>query len=102
MIPSLLNIIGKQVEVVVQEELEGALGESYVEQDRILIRAGQKKFNEADTLLHECIHFIDERFQTGLTERQVYCITVGLLNLIKDNPSLLEYVTDVVKYKREI
>lgn len=99
--PVNLNIIGRSVDVIKVYDLP-MLGESHIEANQILLRAGQNKFDEADSLLHECIHFIDERFQTGLTERQVYCTAVGLLNLIKDNPGLIKYISCAVNDKKEL
>ena len=62
----------------------------------IKLRKGQSKIDEADTLLHECIHALDERFQLNLTERQVYCTTVGLLSMLQDNPIMLQYLVDAI------
>ena len=99
---STLTILGKEytIEQLTADELPDRLGETYTEQSLIKIRSGQNKFDEADTLLHECIHALDERFQLNLTERQVYCTTVGLLCLLKDNPEMLQYLSSAIN-KRE-
>lgn len=100
---SRLTVLGKEynVQYLTEAELPDRLGETYTEQSLIKIRSGQSKFDEADTLLHECIHALDERFQLNLTERQVYCTTVGLLCLFKDNPHMLQYISSVID-KREV
>ena len=100
---STLTILGKEytIEQLTADEFPDSLGETYTEQSLIKIRSGQSKFDEADTLLHECIHALDERFQLNLTERQVYCTTVGLLGLLKDNPEMLQYLLSAIN-KREL
>ena len=98
MIPSSLKIIGKEytVQLLSAEEFPGSYGETHTAQGVIKIRTGQTLYDEADTLLHETIHALDERFQLNLTERQVYCTTVGLLSLLKDNPDMLQYLASAV------
>lgn len=96
MIPSFLNVLGKQYSIIV-EPLDGVMGQCDQDVEIIRIHNHQKKFNEADTLVHECFHAIDERFQLSLSERQVYCMAVGLLNVFKDNPALIEYIKEAVK-----
>ena len=98
MIPSSLKIIGKEytVQPLSAEEFPDSYGETHTAQGVIKIRTGQTLYDEADTLLHETIHALDERFQLNLTERQVYCTTVGLLSLLKDNPDMLQYLASAV------
>ena len=98
MIPSSLKIIGKEytVQLLSAEEFPDSYGETHTAQDVIKIRTGQTLYDEADTLLHETIHALDERFQLNLTERQVYCTTVGLLSFLKDNPDMLQYLASAV------
>ena len=102
MIPSSLKIIGKEytVQQVSAEEFPNSYGETYTADSLIKIRTGQHLYDEADTLLHECIHALDERFQLNLTERQVYCTTVGLLSLLKDNPNMLQYLVNAIDKRR--
>ena len=98
MIPSSLIVIGKEytVQLLTAEEFPDSYGETYTAKGIIKIQADQTVYDEADTLLHECIHALDERFQLNLTERQVYCTTVGLLSLLKDNPNMLQYLENAV------
>lgn len=102
MIPTTLKIVGRDVTVSVVEDLEDKLGECHAEECLIKVSKGQPPQTEADTLLHECVHTIDERFQLNLTERQVYCTTVGLIALLKDNPYLLQYLSEALHNKRII
>jgi|DEB0MinimDraft_3_1074331.scaffolds.fasta_scaffold22666_3 hypothetical protein len=100
LIPTKLNIIGRDVNIELVEDLQDKLGECHVEDCLIKLQKGQQAQTGADTFLHECIHVIDERFQLNLTERQVYCTTVGLIALLKDNPSMLQYLAQALLNKR--
>jgi|TARA_B110000285_G_C14853645_1_gene481136 hypothetical protein len=93
---STVSILGRQYDVVVVDALSST-GLCDYEAATISIKSGQVKHREADTLLHECVHAIDECMQTNLTERQVYCITVGILALIKNNPHVLTYINESIK-----
>jgi len=53
-------------------------------------------------LLHECIHAIDDCFQLKLSERQVYCLAVGVLALLRDNRDMLAYLTEAIEKPRNI
>jgi hypothetical protein len=74
MIPSSLIVIGKEytVQLLTAEEFPDSYGETYTAKGIIKIQADQTVYDEADTLLHECIHALDERFQLNLTERQAW------------------------------
>jgi len=55
-----------------------------------------------DTLLHECIHAIDDCFQLKMSERQVYCVTVGVIALLRDNRDMLAYLTEAIEKPRKV
>ena len=42
------------------------------------------------TLIHECLHGIDDIVEADLTEVQVNLMAKGLYTFIKDNPSIFE------------
>ena len=102
MTPSELSIIGRNVNVIMTELPNGQLGECDIENNTIRMRPGQPLSVEADTLLHECMHCVDERFQLKLSERQVYCITVGIMALLKDNESLLRYLNNAISEQKQV
>lgn len=101
MMPSQLRIIGKDIDVV-YDAVMNELGLAEHSEQRIKIKSGQQKHIEADTLLHETIHIIDEAFQLELEERQVYCMAVALMALFKDNPQLLSYIQDAINNPRTV
>lgn len=103
MIPNTLSIIGRNVHVILTDSLpDDQLGECDDAEGIIKIRQGMPLPTEADTLLHECVHCVDERFQLKLSERQVYCITVGIMALLKDNESLLRYVNNAISEQTKV
>jgi len=79
---STLSILGRNFDIIVKEDINES-GLCDYENSTIYIRQGQTKPRELDTLLHECIHAIDECMQTKLTERQVYCLVCRNYSFIK-------------------
>jgi hypothetical protein len=100
-IPSSLRIIGREYDVV-KLDYENQVGGVDFDTCTIGIKSGQQKLLEADTLLHESVHVIDEIFQLELTERQVYCVVGGIMALLRDNPSLLPYINDAIVSPRKL
>jgi hypothetical protein len=101
-LPSSLSIIGREVPIQVVEELPNQLGEFSYEECVIKIKSGQHPLAAADTLLHECIHAIDDCFQLKMSERQVYCLAVGVIALLRDNRDMLNYLTEAIEKPRNI
>lgn len=46
--------------------------------------------------MHEVIHAIEMAMYLNMSERQVFCISVGLLAVLKRNPQFLEYLNKVI------
>jgi len=101
-LPTSLSVIGREVPVKVVEELPNQLGEFDYNDYVIKIKSGQHPLAEADTLLHECIHAIDDCFQLNMSERQVYCLAVGVLALLRDNKIMLPYLTEAIEKPRNV
>jgi len=101
-IPSSLKIVGREYSVVKVEEYDEQVGGVDFETSTIVVKDKQQRLLEADTLLHESLHVIDEIFQLELSERQVYCITSGLIALFRDNPTLMLYINDALISPRKV
>ena len=101
-IPSLLKVVGREYNVVKIEEYDEKVGGVDFENSTIVIKDGQQRLLEADTLLHESLHIIDDIFQLELSERQVYCITSGIIALLRDNPALVSYINDAIISPRKV
>ena len=102
MLPASLSIVGREVPVKVVDELPNQLGEYSYEEYSIKIKSGQHPLAEMDTLLHECIHAIDDCFQLKMSERQVYCLSVGVLALLRDNRDMLVCLTEAIENPRKV
>lgn len=100
-IPSLLKIVGREYNVTKVEECDDVGGVDF-ENSAIVVKDGQQQLLEADTLLHESLHIIDDIFQLELSERQVYCITSGIIALLRDNPTLISYINDALLSPRKV
>lgn len=92
-----LNIIGREYEVVYLDDLKDVIGDCDCDNLKIRIKNGQPPSLETDTVLHEVVHAIDNAMQLNMTERQVYCMTTGLIATLKDNQQFLEYLYKALK-----
>jgi hypothetical protein len=93
--PTTLKILGKRfaVKFTSEPELDPSLnGECDSDKQCILVRDGQPLESEQDTLLHECLHAIDEAMGLKMKEAQVKGAATGLLAVLKDNASLGSYL----------
>jgi hypothetical protein len=93
--PERIRILGKPfaVQYVSGVPLEDDLnGECDTDKQAILIREGQPLESEQDTLLHECLHAIDEAVDARLKETQVKKVATALLAVLKENPSFVSYL----------
>lgn len=100
--PTSLRIVGREFEVKMLDEYDGQVGGVDHPSCTINIKSGQQKLLEADTILHEAVHVLDEIFQLGLTERHVYCLTGGIIALLRDNPELVKYLQDAIANPRNV
>ena len=96
-LPSSITILGRKYQVVIKEDLQELCGQCDYDNLKIDIKSGQHPFLEADTLLHEVVHSIDDAMQLKMNERQVHCVATGLIAALKDNPEFLEYLYKAIK-----
>lgn len=97
-IPSSVVILGRVYNIDQKDFIDGdLLGQCDSDALKITIKKNQPEILEADTLLHEILHAIDDAMQTKMKERQVHCTATGLLALFKDNPDFVKYMFKVVK-----
>jgi len=97
-IPSSVVILGRVYNIDQKDFIDGdLLGQCDSDALKITIKKNQPEILEADTLLHEILHAIDDAMQTKMKERQVHCTATGLLALFKDNPDFVKYMFKAVK-----
>jgi hypothetical protein len=92
-----INIIGREYEVFFLDDLKELVGNCDSDNLKINIKNGQPALLETDTVLHEVVHAIDVAMQLNMSERQVYCVTTGLIATLKDNQQFLEYLYKALK-----
>jgi hypothetical protein len=90
------EIVPYYTPIVYDDSLKGLLGLCDSDVLKISVFPGQLKSMELDTVLHEVIHAVDIAMLLNMSERQVYCITVGLLSVLKGNPQFLEYLNKAI------
>lgn len=103
MLPMKFRVLGRDIltHYVTFDEMPKAWGEYDYDFHLIKIREGQPVAFEADTVLHELIHAIDDAMQLGMNERQVHCTATGIVALLKDNPDFVKYLTNAIEYRKE-
>jgi hypothetical protein len=75
------------------ERNEALYGEVNHDEQLIRIRAEQRHEQAFVTLLHECLHVIDNQYQIGLTEKMIHRLAPVLTSLLVDNPALCQAAT---------
>jgi hypothetical protein len=84
-------LIGSDRVSVTYKEIEGSHGTyDYVPRPTIVINSEGPAWLQASTLLHESIHAIDRKYNTLLEEHQVQALEIGLRDLIRQNPKLID------------
>jgi len=96
MFPSKIKIFGKNVQVDKDPTLEGQFGEWEPFNHRIRIKPDLPLDVEADTLIHEIIHGIDDALLLQLKERQVHNLGMAFIAVLKENKELMSYLNRVV------
>ena len=90
--PTTVDILGRCYTIEYDEAMAD-LGECNQDNLKIRIKPSQPLYLETDTVLHEIMHGIEIGMQLNMTERQIYCITSGLMAVFKNNKELLSYIS---------
>lgn len=70
-------------------ETENCLGMCYAASNEIVIAPHQNYDAVMQTAVHELLHSIEEKMHLEMTERQIDCLSVGLIDLFRNNPEML-------------
>jgi len=71
-----------------EKELPAELGMCYPDTNEILLNGNQTADSVIHTLLHELLHAIETKMHLEMTERQIDCMALGLLDLFRNNPDM--------------
>ena len=96
---SFIEIIGKRYRVIYKKTPE-KLGECDVKTSEISINPHQSEESKRDTLLHECIHAIDNEMQIKLSERQTRLTATGVMAWMRANPEYVAWIMQAPKPSR--
>ena len=91
-IPQKFQLFSQQwhVRTALPGELPEDLGQCRPDQLEIVLNPNQVPESLVHTFVHEVIHSIEQKQQLDMTERQVDLIAMGLIDLLRTNPELLE------------
>ena len=92
MIPESIDVFGKRYLVQLINRAAGDYGECFVDQCRIEVADYQCDDQRRDTLLHEAMHAVDHEMHCSMSEAQIRRMATGLLALLRQNPSLSEFL----------
>lgn len=89
-----IKILGKTYAVSGAESLhaDGRIGQHSSNKLEMKYCTEQAEEQCKDTMLHESIHAIDYILQLGLREKQVHCLSAGLLEMLKANPKFTRWL----------
>ena len=90
---------GSRVQVYVERMDEGEFGESKSYPfEWIKVTKGLPRAERAQTLLHEMIHIIDNRFGLSLSESKTRTLEQAFASLIRENPNKArKWLEDMLK-----
>jgi len=92
MIPDTFTLFSQQwtIRTAQQKELINDLGMCFPDSNEILLNANQSAESIKQTLLHELLHSIEMKQHLKMTERQIDCLSLGLIHLFSENPQMLD------------
>lgn len=96
-IPSYVDILGKQYRIVTKK-MRKEFGTCDYSKSLIKINKDSDEEQMRDTILHECIHAIDQELDAGMKERQVRLLATGLLHWLRANPAILAALVEPRKH----
>ena len=90
-IPSKFQLFSQQwhVRPGTDKELPDELGKCYPDSNEILIRPDQTADSIIHTFLHEILHSIEMKMHLEMSERQIDCMALGLMDLFRNNPDMV-------------
>lgn len=94
-----IKILGKTFTVLPETSatLKDEHGETLISSQLIRYRSDDHPETQRDTLLHEVLHGVELQLYLKLTETQVHGLTVGLLQVIRDNQEFIQWLQEDVR-----
>ena len=76
---------------------EDSNGEHDLQKQQIKVKNSIHEVLQRDTLLHEVLHAIDEQLDLRMKHRQIHALAVALLQVLRENPALVRFLTAPTK-----
>ena len=92
-IPSSVAVCGKRYKIKLVRGMDDS-GNMYSHKCLILVDSEQDVQQLRDALLHEIIHVVEYETHLNLKERHVHTLATGLLDVLRKNKKLVEYLTN--------
>jgi hypothetical protein len=92
--PTSVRVQGKQFRIEYQKESnipDGAMGLTKYMNLSILVQNDLPAPLEQEVVFHEITHAIEKSLDLELTEHQVEVLSCGWVQVLRDNPKLLEF-----------
>jgi len=93
--PKRIRILGKYYKIIKDstplEDSEN-VGLTDIQSCQITFLEDQDPQQQRDTIIHECVHAIEETMGLDLTEEQVLGLGGGIYALMIENPNLIKWI----------
>lgn len=92
--PTSVRVQGKNFKIEYQKESgmpDGAMGLTKYMNLSILVQNGLPDPLEQEVVFHEIMHAIEKSLDLDLTEHQVEVLACGWVQVLRDNPKLIDY-----------
>tara|TARA_A100001201_G_scaffold140254_1_gene133153 strand:- start:415 stop:792 length:378 start_codon:yes stop_codon:yes gene_type:complete len=97
-LPDTINVLGSIFKIKQTTLLDNEESQSYGEWDgsdfSIYLEISSPPAHKAITVLHECLHGLDELTHMRLSHQNVYILSQALFQIIIQNPELIKYIAD--------
>lgn len=93
--PEQVRVVGKNYSILFVDEVDDQdnNGEHNLQKQEIKVKRGIHFEAQRDVLLHEVIHAVDEQLDLRLKHKQVHALAVGVLQVLRENPTLVAFLT---------
>lgn len=100
--PETVNVLGKVYEILFVEKVDekDSCGDHYSGTLEIKIKQDLHADVIAETLLHELTHAVEEQLDLGLSEKQVHRFSVGMFQVLRDNPEVVKFLLEKAPRKK--
>lgn len=93
-IPTAVDVVGQKFRILHDAPSDNGSGECHTDENLIRVNPQHGEPAQRDTLLHEVCHAISDAMQCDMRERQIRGMATGLLCVLRQNPNLVNFLTE--------